>query len=302
MARPRPLPASRGSEGALCLFGTAVLWSFIGVLVRGNSQSPFLIGGVSAVVTATFLLLTCRPRLVFNRTVVLSGVSAFVTGCTFNFANQLTTVGNAIVLQYTSMIFVIVYQAVAERRLPAGYKVLSVAFAFMGMALFFFDELSPQGMLGNILSIVSGAAFGLCFFLNTRPDAAPLASSLVSNACAAVPLLFFAGRLCTVAPHEWGFMVIQGLLCSGMASVLYARGIAKTPAFMANLICMSEVVMAPVWSYLFFGEVFGRMAFVGASIIISVIVVNLWLDMRSRLRRERSESIADSLDETRLQR
>lgn len=302
MARPRPLPASRGSEGPLYLFGTAVLWSFIGVLVRGNTQSPFLIGGVTAVVTAMFLLLVSRPRIVINKTVVLAGVAAFVTNCTFTFANQLTSVGNAIVLQYTSMIFVIVYQAIAERRLPAGYKVLSVAFAFMGMVLFFFDELSPAGMLGNILAIVSGAAFGLCFFLNTRRDAAPLVSSLLSNVCSLVPFLFYVGQLPSVMPLEWAFMLAQGLLCSGLASLLYARGIVKTPAFMANLVCMSEVIMAPLWSYLLFGEVFGRMAFAGAAIIVSVIVVNLWLDMKSRLRREQPESIDEALDETRSQR
>lgn len=302
MARPRPLPTSRGSEGPLYLFGTAVLWSFIGVLVRGNSQSPFLIGGVTAVVTTVFLMLVSRPRIVLNRTVVLAGIAAFATNCTFNFANQLTSVGNAIVLQYTSMIFVIVYQAVAERRLPAGYKVLSVAFAFLGMVLFFFDELSPAGLVGNILAIVSGAAFGMSFFLNTRCDAAPLVSSLLANAFSLVPFFFFVGQLPSVVPREWVFMVAQGLLCSGVASVLYARGIVKTPAFMANLVCMSEVVMAPLWSYLLFGETFGRMAFAGAAIIVSVIVVNLWLDMKSRLNRDKPESIEEALDETRSQR
>ena len=70
----------------------------------------------------------------------------------------------------------------------------------------------------------------------------------------------------------------HGLFCSGLASVLYAKGIARTNAFAANLVCMSEVVLAPCWSALFFGEVFRWNEFLGAAIIVLVIVANLASD------------------------
>lgn len=97
-------PPDNGVSGAMYLFGTALLWSFIGILVRANSQSALLIGAVTAIFMALFILLVGRPVLRVSRLIVLVAVCNFVTGTTFNFANQLTTVGNAIVLQYTSMI------------------------------------------------------------------------------------------------------------------------------------------------------------------------------------------------------
>ena len=173
-------PSDNGVSGAMYLFGTALLWSFIGILVRANSQSALLIGAVTAIFMALFILLVGRPVLRVSRLIVLVAVCNFVTGTTFNFANQLTTVGNAIVLQYTSMIFVIVYQSLATRTLPSPAKIASVVVAFTGMGLFFLGDLSAEGMLGNLLAVISGATFGLCFFLNSRPDASPMVSSLIS--------------------------------------------------------------------------------------------------------------------------
>ena len=177
------LDDSRAGRGALCLFGTAVCWSFLGILTKWNAQSPFLIGGITSTIVLVFTLVVARPQLRFSPLIVGVGLASFFTGLTFRYANQLTTVGNAIVLQYTSMIFVIVYQGIAERRLPALRHVLVVLGAFAGMALFFMGSLSAEGMLGNILAIASGASFGLQFYLNSRPGAAPLVSSLVASVC-----------------------------------------------------------------------------------------------------------------------
>lgn len=202
-----------------------------------------------------------------------------MTGTTFNFANQLTSVGNAIVLQYTSMIFVIVYQSLASRTLPSTAKIFSVVAAFAGMGLFFLGDLSVEGMLGNVLAVISGATFGLCFFLNARPDASPMVSSLISCGISMLPIVYFAGSLGAVKPFEWGLMVVHGfVLAVAWASVLYAKGIARTNAFAANLVCMSEVVLAPCWSALLFGEVFSWNELLGAAIIVSVIVANLVSD------------------------
>lgn len=271
-------PPDDGVNGAMYLFGTALLWSFIGILVHANSQSALLIGSVTSIFMALFILFVGRPRLRISRLIVLVAVCNFVTGTTFNFANQLTSVGNAIVLQYTSMIFVIVYQSLASRTLPSTAKIFSVVAAFAGMGLFFLGDLSVEGILGNVLAVISGATFGLCFFLNARPDASPMVSSLISCGISMLPIFYFAGSLGAVKPFEWGLMVVHGLFCSGLASVLYAKGIARTNAFAANLVCMSEVVLAPCWSALLFGEVFSWNELLGAAIIVSVIVSNLVSD------------------------
>ena len=116
------------------------------------------------------------------------------------------------------------------------------------------------------------------FRASTPTSTAAVVSSLISCGISILPIVYFAGDLGSVKPFEWGLMLVHGLFCSGLASVLYAKGIARTNAFAANLVCMSEVVLAPCWSALLFGEVFRWNEFLGAAIIVLVIVGNLAYD------------------------
>lgn len=56
------------------------------------------------------------------------------------------------------------------------------------------------------------------------------------------------------------------------------RGLRAPTRLRPNLVCMSEVVLAPCWSALLFGEVFSWNEFLGAAMIVLVIVANLASD------------------------
>ena len=99
---------------------------------------------------------------------VAAGIAAYLMGITFTYANKLTSVGSAIVLQYSSMAFVALYEAIEQRRVPPARKVFVIVMALSGMVVFFLDSLSFEHVLGNLLAIISGAFFGLMFFLNAK--------------------------------------------------------------------------------------------------------------------------------------
>lgn len=272
--------AAHVSGGYADLFITALCWSFMGLFTRSNTCSALLTAAVSSLSALVFLLVVVRPTPRFTWRVALVGLASCATSITFIFANKLTTVGNAIVLQYSSTVFVIAYESIAHRRLPRLAKVGVVAMALVGMVLFFFDELTVEGMVGNALSIASGAFFGLTFFLNASPEALPLPSSLMGFALTSLALLAVLPELPDVSAVNWGLMIAQGVVCSGIASVFYARGVRHVPALTSNMICMCEVILAPLWAFLAFGESFGRFALVGAVLIVTSIVANLILDAR----------------------
>lgn len=268
-------------RGYADLLLTALCWSFLGFFTRSNTCSALLTAGVSSLSALVFLLVVVRPTLRLTRRAALVGLASCAVSVTFIYANKLTTVGNAIVLQYSSTVFVIVYESIASRRLPQASKVFVVAMALAGMILFFFDKLTIEGMIGNTLSIASGAFFGFTFFMNAKPGALPLPSSLVGFAATSLAMLFSVRELPGISVMNWGLMIAQGIVCSGLASVFYARGVRRVPALTSNMICMSEVILAPLWAFLSFGESFGRFALVGAVLIVTSIVVNLILDARS---------------------
>lgn len=61
---------------------------------------------------------------------------------------------------------------------------------------------------------------------------------------------------------------------------LYAEGIQRTTALNANLIAMSEVIMAPLWSFVIFHEALGGMAALGAGLMIVAILYETWFEAR----------------------
>lgn len=264
--------------GYVYLIATAICWSFIGVLIRFNTQSAILIHGVTSFIALLFSLMFASSKLVLNKLVVLVALAQVMTGLTFVYANQLTSVGNAIVLQYTSMIFVLVYQSIDHHSLPHPRQICIIIMAIMGMVLFFFDALSLQGFLGNILAITSGAFFGIQFYLNTKPKAAPLSSAILSYAISCGMLVFIFDSFYQVHISEWLIMLLSGLICTGLAGLFFAKGIQKCNPFSANIICMGEVILAPLWTFLLFHETLGARSILGAMIIISAVLLNMLFD------------------------
>lgn len=263
------------------LFLTALCWSFVGLFTRSNTSSAILTTGVSALAGLVFMLVAVRPTLVMTRRAFLVGLASSVMSTTFIIANKLTTVGSAIVLQYSSTIFVIIYESIERRHLPQPSKIAVVAMAFVGMLLFFFDDISLEHMAGNVIAIVSGAFMGITFFMNAKPGSLPLPSSLVGFAVMSIFVLASAPEVVTAPRTDIALMVAQGCICTGLANIFYVRGVVRVPALTANMICMSEVILAPTWAFLAFGESFGRFALIGAVLIVASIVINLVLDSRS---------------------
>ncbi|NLT97766.1 MAG: DMT family transporter, partial [Christensenellaceae bacterium] len=120
-------------KGPILIAMTAVLWSTAGVLIKLVPWSAMTIVGLrsffAAAVMAAFMR---RPRITFSKPVILGGLSLSATMVMFIFANKLTTAANAIVLQYTSPIFVILLSALMLRQRPRSLDIAAVAVVFGG--------------------------------------------------------------------------------------------------------------------------------------------------------------------------
>lgn len=273
-------------KGYSYLFLTAISWSVAGILIRFNSQSGLMIAVVSSIVAVIFNRLFNYKKIVFNKLIICIAICQFISGITFNYANQLTTVGNAIVLQYTSMAFVLIYQCIDYRSLPQKKQILIILMVIFGMVLFFFDALSIKGMIGNILAIISGAFFGLQFYLNTKENANTYTSNMLSY-CISISFIFYVFKdFPSVQPLEWVSMILSGIFVSALGGVFFAKGIQVVNAFTANVICMSEVLLAPLWAFLIFHETVGKISLIGGVIIIFGIILNMYLERQETVQND----------------
>lgn len=219
---------------------------------------------------------------------VVVGVFQFLMAVTFTIANQLTTIGNAIVLQYSSMIFILIFEFIDKGILPTWNRILVVVLSLIGMLMFFFNELDLSEILGNFLAIISGFFFGLQFYLNTKPQAVPNTSIRIQYYLSATFMLYpiFTQDGWGITYIDAYFLLLAGLFQTAAAGILFAKSIVLISGFSANLICMSEVFLAPLWAYLFLGEKFDTYAFLGALIMIAALFINILMDYLDLKKKE----------------
>lgn len=266
-------------KGYIYALLTALSWSTAGLFVKYINQSAFVIAGSTGFIALVFNQLVNRRKIRISKFTILIGICQLIMHLSFVFANQLTSVGNAIVLQYSSMIFVLIYQSIDKRKLPNFYQYIIIGLAAIGMIIFFIDSFSLKGNIGNLLAIFSGAFFGLQFYLNTKDKADPGSSLIIQYT---LSIMIMIPMLMTnpikFSSQDIIFIVLSGIFQTGLSGIFFAKCIIEIPAFSANVICMSEVIIAPIWAFIFLKEVFSPSALVGALIIICALILNVYME------------------------
>lgn len=261
-------------KGPALIAITAILWSFGGLLIKLISWDAMTIVGIRAAIAAVVMAVYMKkPRITFSLPVILGGVSLSATTILFVFANKLTTSANAIILEYTAPIFIIILSVLFLKKRVKKLDVIAVFVVFIGIALFFFDQLGDGNLLGIMLGLISGITFAGVFLMNQMPNSKPEESVLLGNIINAVAAIPFIVTNVTFEFIPWMSIALLGIFQLGLAYVLFAVGIKNTPPVFASLIAALEPLLNPVWVLLFTGEKPGNWAIVGGVIVIATIAV-----------------------------
>ena len=266
------------NKAMLMMVFCALLWSLGGIFIKLISWHPLLIAGgrslLSAAVLGGFMVVKKVPVRV-SRYSVIAGVSLCACFLLFVAANKLTTAANAIVLQYTAPIFILIVSAVFFREPLKKREILAVLGTVAGMVLFFFDQLSPGNVYGNVMAILAGAFLGIMFTLVGKAggdDSVRMSGILFAHLLTAligIPAGLPGTASCTGA--EIWYILVLGVLQLGIPYALYSLASRDCPALACSLIGMIEPLLNPLWVLIFAGEVPGIFALVGACVIIGVV-------------------------------
>ena len=256
------------------LIATSILWSSGGLLLKMISWNPLAIAGMRSAIAAIVLLAFLRrPHMTWSSAQIGGAIAYTVTVILFVSANKLTTAANAILLQYTSPIYVALFGAwfLRERATRLDWVIILVVMG--GMVLFFLDDLTTGGFWGNVCAISSGATFA-CFvlFMRKQKDDSPVESVLLGNILTALVGLPFMFEAMPNA-SSWIGLVLLGVFQLGLSHALYATAIKHVTALEAILIPVIEPILNPLWVLLIVGETPGPWAFLGGFIILFSVMV-----------------------------
>ncbi len=266
-------------KGVLFVFLAAVLYSIGGLCIKVIPWHAMSINGgrniISILVVGGYLFIT-RHSLRWNRWVALGAVCVCGTNVLFTLANKMTTAANAIVLQFTAPIFVLLISLLFLHKKPQKLDLLVCGVVLVGVLCFFLESLEAGEMLGNLVALCSGVTYAGIFLLNDMPNADPISSVFWGDVCSAVVGLPFLLR-----ETDFGFvpmtsLVILGAFQVGLAYILMCEGLKTTPAVTAALISGIEPILNPTLVAVFYHETIGHLSLVGAVIVVvSIIIYNI---------------------------
>lgn len=277
-----------GGLGArLAVLGAALLFSTGGAVVKATTFDVWQVTGLRcAVAGLTLAILVPGAFRSLSRRTVLVGVAYAATMLLYVAANKLTTAANAIFLQSTAPLYVLL---LSPRLLGERVRRADVAWmALIGaaLALFFVGHqapyaTAPRPALGNLLGALSGITWagtilGLRWLgssemrqrgdLRGRPGAA---AALAGNLIAFLGCLPWALPLAGSDRGDWLAIGYLGVFQVGIAYVLLTHGIERVPALEASLLLLLEPAASPLWAWLFHGEVPGAFAWIGGALILA---------------------------------
>jgi drug/metabolite transporter (DMT)-like permease len=256
------------------MIATALMWSLGGVLIKSVEWNPMAISGARSGIAAIVLLAAVRrPKFTWSFPQVGGAVAYVGTVSLFAIANKLTTAANAILLQYTSPIWIALLGAafLGERATWADW--LAITTVMVGMALFFADDLTQASFLGTIIAIASGFCFGcLTLFLRKQKDGSPLETVILGNILTAlISIPFMLGS--SPGSRGWLLLAVTGIFQLGLPYLLYTTAIKHITALDAILIATIEPILNPVWVLLAIGERPGPWALVGGAVVLLSVTV-----------------------------
>ena len=248
----------------------ALMWSLGGLFIKLVNLNPMAITGIRSLGAAVVLLIYIKkPKLYWNR-YFFAGVLAYsMMVILYVISIRLTTAANAIFLEFTAPLYVVAFSYFLLNERINRFDIFAMVIIFLGMGLFFMDELSFYGFWGNILALLAGVCLALVTVLIRKEKESAFEIVFFGNALTTIICLpFIIQGFNSTTQVDWFIIFGLGIFQLGIPYLLYTTALKYVSALDAILVGMLEPVFNPIWVYIFVGEAMGEWAFIGAALVI----------------------------------
>ena len=280
-----------------------LLWSTGGLFIKLTSLDAYQVTFFRSLFAAvTVLIITRKDGLRINAFGVMCTLIYSTLLFLFVWATKHTTAANAIFLQYTAPIYILILAPFVIGEKFHLRDLVTVIFCIAGMSLFFVGDLTIGETRGNIAALGSGIFLGLYIMLLKHPrfegrqetrdkrrelsDAglpspvtrlpSPISTVIYGNfLLAVVTLPNGVAAIPTLTLSDFAAVAFLGIFQIGISYILFIKGVQMgTRPLDASIIGFIEPLLNPVWVFLFVAERPSNWAVLGGIIIIATVIVH----------------------------
>ena len=267
---------------AACLFSTG------GAAIKAIEFGGWPIAGFRSGIAAVVLfLLVPAARRGWSWRVLPVGAAYAATLILFVLANRLTTAANAIFLQATAPLYILLLGPLLLREPIRRTDVLFMALVGTGLALFFVGReipaaTAPDPAAGNLLAAASGVTWALTVIglrwigRGGSGTVSAIVPVVAGNAIAFLVCLPLALPVPAGRPLDWILIAYLGVFQIGLAYLLLSAAIRNVSALEATLLLLLEPALSPAWAWLMHGEEPSAWALAGGTLIVATTLVRTW--------------------------
>lgn len=280
----------------LLVLAAAVLFSTGGAAIKATRFSSWQVAGFrSAVAAAALCLLVPGARKGWNWRFLPVGAAYASTMVLFVAATKLTTAANAIFLQSTAPLYMLLLGPWLLRERIRRSDLWLIAGLLLGVALFFFGSeqaaaTAPSPRLGNQVAVLSGVFWALTVgglrWLAKQGLGSSMPAVVTGNVIAFLGCLPFSLPLTGVAPRDLLAVGYLGVFQIGLAYLCLTRAVRRLPAFEVSTLLLIEPALNPVWAWLLHGERPSGWGLSGGVLILGVTLANAYWHARNERRKQ----------------
>jgi drug/metabolite transporter (DMT)-like permease len=279
------------NKARLQALAAAVLFSTGGAGIKVAAFSALQVSMIRSGVAVIALAFWLRGAMTFSPGVLGIGATYAATLTLFVVATKLTTAADAIFLQSTAPLYLLLFAPLVLKESVRRADLVYAAALSGGMVLCFLGEAAVTSTASNpALGDLFGAASGLTWAWTLvtlrrigRDDGSgrqTLGAVVAGNAIACAAAAPFAIPLPTAPVHEWATLTYLGVFQIALAYIFLSSAIRHLPALEISLLLLIEPVLNPVWTWVFRGENPGRWTIVGGAVILAATALKIRFDDR----------------------
>jgi drug/metabolite transporter (DMT)-like permease len=208
----------------------------------------------------------------------------------FVLANRLTTSANAIFLQATAPLYLLLLGPFLLHEPIRRADLFYILAIGAGLGLFFAGRdpvaaTASNPPRGNLLALASGLSYalmlaGLRWHGRRGGQDSGIATVAAGNLIAFAAALPMALPLHSFSARDAAVILYLGAAQIGLAYWCLTRAIRHVPAFEATTMLQVEPAMNPVWTWLIHGERPTLWALAGGAVILAATLLNTWYGRR----------------------
>ena len=285
---PPTLAVDTHKHGLLFVFAAGILWSTVGLgirmiedavvwqilLYRSISMSLFLYMVIWLRSGESPFLQTRRiglPAVVAG----LSLVAAYSGGI---YAIQNTSVANAMLLFATAPFMAAVLGWLVLREPVRAATWIAIAVALGGILIMVSDKTGDVAVQGSLAALGSALGFAVFTVALRWGRSGEMLPSVFLSGLFAIVITFgicqFLELSVVLSLQDGGVAMGMGVFQVGAGLILYTLGSRSLPAAELTLLSLAEVLLGPLWVWLFLNETASINTLVGGAVLLMAIAGN----------------------------